>query len=183
MDRTNRLVAALAVAFFALSLLTTTAADAARPLITSSSATNTTLTIRGQNLGPGVPSVLLGKTGRLTVLSQTPSKLVVALPLTRMPIGNYLVSVQVGENPTDVDESVVTLGMACDGVVVFEGDESFCNRKAATSGTFGAGKASYPGDVGLCTGSKGCSGCTGGGCSGCTGGGSGCSGCAGCRGD
>lgn len=170
MDNTRRLLAAFALTLCAVSPLVVSTADAAKPLITSSSSTNTALTIRGENLGPGATSVLLGKSGRLAVISQTPTKLVVALPLTRMPIGNYLVSVQVGDDRSDVDEFVVTLGIACAGVIVFEGDESFC-------------KSAEPADKGLGGGRRDESGVTGGGgCSGCSGF-KGCKGCKGCSGD
>ena len=86
-------------------------ADAARPIIVSSSTTSTELTINGSDLAPGTASVLLGSFGPLTVNSQSATQLVVALP-SGMTAGDYVLSVKIGKGNGDgnVDESVVTIG-------------------------------------------------------------------------
>jgi hypothetical protein len=68
-----------------------------------------TLTINGSNLGPGAASVLLGASGPLTVVAQTPTQLVVALP-PGLASGDYVLSVQIGNGNGNSDESVATIG-------------------------------------------------------------------------
>jgi hypothetical protein len=99
----------------ALALGTTVApfaiqsANAAPPVVLNSSSTSTTLTIEGDNLAPGAASVMLGSFGPLTVVSQTPTQLVVTLPSGILP-GNYVLTVQVGKAAGNIDESIVTIG-------------------------------------------------------------------------
>ena len=109
MIRIRTLTAAVALTLGTIAPFGIQSANAAAPVVLSSSSTPTTLTIEGDHLGPGAASVMLGSFGPLTVVSQTASQLVVTLPTGLLP-GNYVMSVQVGKGKGDVDESIVTIG-------------------------------------------------------------------------
>src|SRR5436190_13417260 len=109
MIRIRTLAAAVALTLGTVASAGIQSAQAAAPVVLSSSTTPTTLTIQGSNLAPGVASVMLGVFGPLTVMSQTPDHIVVALPAGLLP-GNYVLSVQLGKGGGNVDESVVTIG-------------------------------------------------------------------------
>src|SRR6185436_5632399 len=80
MIRIRMLAAAVALTLSTVAPFAIQSANAAKPVVLSSSSTPTTLTIHGEELGPGAASVLLGTFGPLTVVSQTPTQLVVTLP-------------------------------------------------------------------------------------------------------
>ena len=109
MIRIRMLAAAVALTLGTVAPFGIQSASAAPPVVLSSSSTPTTLTIKGDYLGSGAASVMLGAFGPLTVVSQTASQLVVTLPSGLLP-GNYVLSVQVGNGAGHADESVVTIG-------------------------------------------------------------------------
>jgi hypothetical protein len=111
----RRSFAAVALVVSALSaLVVQSAAGAPSPpvVITSSSATDTFLTINGSGLAPGTASVLLGADPTpLAVVTQTATQLVVMLPTNPvLAPGSYVLSVKIGDKKNSVDESVVTIG-------------------------------------------------------------------------
>lgn len=109
MIRIRALAAAVALTLGTVSPFAIQCANAAAPVVLNSSSTSTTLTIEGERLAPGVASVLLGSFGPLTVVSQTPTQLVVMLP-SGIHAGTYALSVQIGGGAGNVDESIVTIG-------------------------------------------------------------------------
>ena len=109
MIRIRMLAAAVALTLGTVAPFAIQSANAKAPVVLNSSSTPTTLTIHGEQLGPGAANVLLGAFGPLTVVSQTSTQLVVTLPTGLLP-GNYVLSVQVGKGKGEVDESIVTIG-------------------------------------------------------------------------
>jgi hypothetical protein len=108
-------VVTFAIALCCASPFAAQTANAARPIILSSSTTPTLLTINGSHLAPGTASVLLGSFGPLAVVSQSATELVVALPSGLAP-GDYVLSVHIAKGKGNADddgnsdESVVTIG-------------------------------------------------------------------------
>src|SRR6266853_3148112 len=102
MFRPRKLFVAVALAIGTASPFAIPSAHATAPMIVDSSSSATTLTINGSNLGPGVATVFVGHLGPLTVIHQTPTQLVVALP-TMLP-GDYVLVVQVGANAGNADD-------------------------------------------------------------------------------
>ena len=80
MTRIRTLAAAVALTLGTIAPFGIQSANAAAPVVLNSSSTPTTLTIEGDHLAPGAASVMLGSFGPLTIVSQTPSQLVVTLP-------------------------------------------------------------------------------------------------------
>lgn len=109
MIRIRTLAAAVALTLGTVGPFGIQSANAAQPVVLSSSATATTLTIEGDHLDKGAANVMLGSFGPLTVVSQTATHLVVTLPNGILP-GNYVLSVQIGKGGGNVDESVATIG-------------------------------------------------------------------------
>jgi hypothetical protein len=109
MIRVRILAAAVALTLSTVAPFAIQAASAKDPVVLKSSTTPTTLKIEGENLSPGVASVMLGTFGPLTVVTQTATELVVTLP-SGLPPANYVLSVQVGNGSSHLDESIVTIG-------------------------------------------------------------------------
>ena len=101
--------------------------------------------------GAGAANVLLGSFGPLTVVSQTATQLVVTLPTGLLP-GNYVLSVKVGSNKNDVDESIVTIGavgpMGPAGPAGFQGSPGPAGPAGATGATGAARQQGAAGPAG-----------------------------------
>ena len=106
MLRTVKFAFTFVLALVTLLPFATLSAKEKDPVILTSFTTSTTLTINGTDLGHDKARVLLGAFGPLTVVTQSPSQIVVMLPPALLP-GNYVLNLQIGEN---VDESSVTVG-------------------------------------------------------------------------
>jgi hypothetical protein len=85
------------------------AAYAAAPTVTSSSATASALTINGANLSGGTATVTIGTSAPLSVQSQTATQLTVALPAGIGP-GTYALNVQIGNSKTNATSATTTIG-------------------------------------------------------------------------
>jgi hypothetical protein len=102
-----------------------------KPVILSSSASATQLTIDGSGFLPGTASVLLGQYGPLAVVSQTSSQLIATLPPAIKP-GSYVLSVQLGKNS---DESVAVIrgpkwaSLGYLGALIRDPDMSACDQR------------------------------------------------------
>jgi hypothetical protein len=81
------------------------------PDILSSTASieSNSLTINGSNLGAGPAIVTFGSFPQMAVTQQTADRLVVTLP-SGIPAGDYTLTVRVGSNPSDFDQSIVSIG-------------------------------------------------------------------------
>ena len=81
------------------------------PDILSSTASieSNSLTISGSNLGAGLAIVTFGSFPQMAVTQQTADRLVVTLP-SGIPAGDYTLTVQIGGNPSDFDQSIVSIG-------------------------------------------------------------------------
>jgi hypothetical protein len=101
--------AKFATVLFPLSLLIAGTANAATPVVNSSSSTSTTLTISGSNLSGGTATVTLGAFAPLAVTSQTATQLVATLP-AGVTAGSYALGVQIGSSKTNSTSSVATIG-------------------------------------------------------------------------
>jgi hypothetical protein len=114
MFRCRKLGVAAAFALSAVSPFAVPSANAAPPVIISAipDFVHNQLTINGTDLCCKAASVLLGANGPLTVVTQTATQLVVNLPMSPLPAGNYTLSVQIGNGNGTSDESVVTIGAA-----------------------------------------------------------------------
>jgi hypothetical protein len=86
-------------------------ASAAVPDIFSSTASfeSNSLTINGGSLGEGLAIVTLGSFTQMAVTQQTADRLVVILP-PGIPAGDYTLTVQIGNNAIDFDQSIVSIG-------------------------------------------------------------------------
>jgi hypothetical protein len=81
------------------------------PDILSSTASieSNSLTINGSNLGAGLAIVTFGSFPQMAVTQQTADRLVVTLP-SGIRAGDYTLTVQIGSNPSDFDQSIVSIG-------------------------------------------------------------------------
>jgi hypothetical protein len=111
MSRTHK--PSLAAAFVAsiVSSYAVQSANAAVPDILSSttSSESNSLKINGGNLGAGLAIVTIGSFPQMAVTQQTADRLVVTLP-PGIPAGDYTLTVQIGSDPNDFDQSIVSIG-------------------------------------------------------------------------
>lgn len=159
----RKLVVAAALVCSAAFPFAIPSADAAAPVIISAipDVASNHLTINGTDLCCKTASVLLGPTGPLTVLLQTATQLVVSLPVTPLPAGNYLLYVQIGNGNGNSDESVVTIGavgpQGATGVQGPVGPAGAAGHAGATGASGPAGAAGAVGPTGA-TGPQGAKG-------------------------
>jgi hypothetical protein len=111
MSRVHRPILAVAIVASIASTYAVQSANAAVPDILSSTASieSNSLTINGSNLGAGLAIVTFGSFPQMAVTQQTADRLVVTLP-SGIRAGDYTLTVQIGSNPSDFDQSIVSIG-------------------------------------------------------------------------
>ncbi|MBK7742378.1 MAG: hypothetical protein IPI40_01240 [Betaproteobacteria bacterium] len=111
MFRTHKPILAAAFVASIVSSYAVQSANAAVPDILSSttSSESNSLTINGGHLGAGLAIVTIGSFPQMAVTQQTADRLVVTLP-SDIPAGDYTLTVQIGGNPSDFDQSIVSIG-------------------------------------------------------------------------
>ena len=111
MFRIHKRTLAVALVASVASSYAAQSANAAVPDILSSTASfeSNSLTINGGNLGEGLAIVTLGSFPQMAVTQQTADRLVVILP-PGIPAGDYTLTVQIGNNTIDFDQSIVSIG-------------------------------------------------------------------------
>ena len=111
MSLVHRPILAVAIVASIASTYAVQSANAAVPDILSSTASieSNSLTINGSNLGAGLAIVTFGSFPQMAVTQQTADRLVVTLP-SDIPAGDYTLTVQIGSNPSDFDQSIVSIG-------------------------------------------------------------------------
>jgi hypothetical protein len=111
MFRIHKRILAIALVASIASTYVVRSANAAVPDILSSTAWTEAncLIINGSNLGAGLAIVSFGSFPQMAVTQQTADRLVVTLP-PGIPAGDYILTVQVGDNAIDFDQSIVSIG-------------------------------------------------------------------------
>lgn len=111
MSRFHRPILAVAIVASIASTYAVQSANAAVPDILSSTAAieSNSLTVNGSNLGAGLAIVRFGSFPQMAVTQQTADRLVVTLP-SGIRAGDYTLTVQIGSNPSDFDQSIVSIG-------------------------------------------------------------------------
>lgn len=145
MLRNQPLASACSVVLGTASLVFASSAFAAAPIVLSSIAGSSTLTINGTNLSGGTAIVSLGGSAALPVQSQTATQLIVTLP-GGLAAGTYALSVQIGSSKSNATSTIAMIGAV--GPVGPAGPQGPAGPTGATGPTGAVGATGATGPAG-----------------------------------